>query len=92
MKGDNRSRNFCPTRAWAGRKVKGCKGIAARRSDHVFFCAPRGTSRRAGKSYLESVLKEIHVGTNPDITEHTLCRLVPTIKTEGKDKSARMTV
>lgn len=36
----------------------------------VFFSlSPRGTKRRVGKSYLEGVLKEIHVGINPDIIE-----------------------
>lgn len=37
-----------------------------------FFCfflslTPRDVRRRVGKSYLEGVLKEIHVGINPDI-------------------------
>lgn len=39
-----------------------------RLSDHVLFSPSlRGRRERVGKSYLEGVLKEIHVGINPDI-------------------------
>ena len=39
----------------------------------IMFFSPTGTRRRVGKSYLERGLKEIHVGTNPDITEYAVC-------------------
>lgn len=61
-----------PTQQQERDSVKGM-GISSRLSDHVlFFPFPRwGTRRRrrVGKSYLEGVLKEIHVGINPDIIE-----------------------
>lgn len=48
-----------------------------------FFLSPRGTGRRVGKSYLEGVLKEIHVGINPDIIESAQqpCLLFPLVPT-----------
>lgn len=63
--------NFLSYPGSGGEESEGCgRGFSARLSDRVlFFLSPRGTRRRVGKSYLESVLKEIHVGTNPDIIE-----------------------
>lgn len=56
----------------SGRKeTEQVKGDSLR--DSLIMChfslSPRGMRRRVEKFYLEGVLKEIHVGINPDIIE-----------------------